>query len=313
MTQSSVESSLPERPDWKPYWPKPLKVLWLLALAFFVMVSAIFFVVVASGIRDRDWGIVAGNVALIVGFSLPCSALLAAAGISRSTVPNSVGPTHSDRHGDGLLFRCKSSRLLVVGLLGYAVCGLIAGAVRYIGKSESLLPASRDNDAVSGFVLVGGLVLLAFVVAGLLRTRTDMSVHPDGILRRSYKRRWPTGKSTEDFVRWDDIDEIQVDTFDVHTNLYTVRNPLIRVVCSDFDPNRTLQRFDTQNSMALRAFELGADPNAIMALLLWCREYPEIREQLSHDDARNLLPTLSLRHRLRLSRAASARNSSNVR
>ncbi|MCZ4278997.1 hypothetical protein [Rhodococcoides yunnanense] len=304
MTEGNTRIGSAKSPAWRVVWPAPFK-LWMILTAFFLSLAALLGLhSVVFGIRNQDWGNLIGGAAFAVGMSMLGRVAFGLAGLSRSSVPRSVVAARSDQWGAGLLLRCRSSRYFAVPVLAFAVWAITAAVVQFRGMSESLLPSSRDNDVGGVLVLGGAVVILAFLVLLRFRTRTDVSLYPDGILRQARRRRLLRSECVEEFLRWEDIDEVKVDTHDVHTAYSTVKNPIIRLVSSSLDPSRKLKRFDTEDSMALRAYELGAEPNAIMALVLWCHENLWARERLAREDARELLHAPPLRERLRLSREA---------
>lgn len=304
VSEHSVDATMAEYPVWKVYWPRPFKAWALLIAMFLFAVGLLGIHSLVSGIRDGEWGIAIGGAAFAVGMSLPCSASIGFAGLTSSRASRSVVCVSHADHGVGMLLRCKSSRFLAVGFSAVVMWAFTAAAMQFSEASASLLPSSRDNDGGGVLVLGIGVVALAFVVLLAFRERIDVALHESGISRRVRRRRLLTTRSSEEFLRWEDIGAIQADTYDVHTNINTIENPIIRVVSLKLDSTRKMERFDTNNSIALRAYELGVEPNALMTLLIWCHENPESRGRVAQPDARDLLRAPPLRERLRLSREA---------
>ncbi|MCC8928965.1 hypothetical protein [Rhodococcus sp. I2R] len=276
----------------------------LVSASGITLAGALSLAMAFSGVKDKDWGIALGGAAFGLGMLLLSSTVFALAGIQLRRPWRKVKLIIDEHRGPGLQLRRRLTGLLLAAFLAMTVWAVVAVVVQFRGTSESLLPSSRNNDE-GGVIVLGMTVgLILFIIVCLLQARTDVSLYPDGILRQARRRRLLRSECVEEFLRWEDIDEVKVDTHDVHTAYSTVKNPIIRLVSSSLDPSRKLERFDTEDSMALRAYELGAEPNAIMALVLWCHENLWARERLAREDARELLHAPPLRERLRLSREA---------
>jgi hypothetical protein len=306
VSEEGLESRVHVAPTWRAFWPRRVGIVLLVSASGIALAGALSLAMAFSGVNDRDWGTALGGAAMGLGMLLLSSTVFALAGIQPHRPWRKVKLIVDEHRGPGLQLRRRLTGLLLAAFLAMTVWAVVAVVVQFRGTSESLLPSSRNNDE-GGLVLLGMTVgSIAFIIFCLLQARTEvsLSLHPGGVLRRARRRRLFRSESAEEFLRWEDVDEVKVDTHDVHTAYSTVNNPIIRLVSSSLDPSRKLERFDTEDSMALRAYELGAEPNAIMALVLWCHENPWARERLAREDARELLHAPPLRKRLRLSREA---------
>ncbi|MGA9873058.1 MAG: hypothetical protein WBQ44_18190 [Rhodococcus sp. (in: high G+C Gram-positive bacteria)] len=291
-------------PGWMVYWPFPLRPGMVLLVSMVFSGGAVglgaFFVCMRSG----EWVGAFGGLATSVALLALCAATRDVTGLKGSRVPRSVVTVRGDERRGGLLLRCKSIRLTALSFSMFAMWGFLAAAVQFSDNHESMLRRRHDSD-VGGWVVLGmGVFLIGVVVLMAFRTKADVGLHIAGISRTARRYRFFGWRYEEDFLRWEDVDELRVDAFYVHTDYISVMNPVIRVVSRTLDPSRKLQRLDTEDSLALSPFQLGADPNALMALMRWCHENPEVREHLVHQDARRLLHAPPLRERLRRSREA---------
>lgn len=286
MKNEDSTNELLYRPEWYPYWPRPLNLLWLVAAATSGAALVLAVVTIPEVIVDHAWGELAQRIALVLLLTGGVSVGLTLAGLSRSRVPKSVGPIDDAQYGPGVLVRRRSRGFLVAGLLALAW----------------FLFASGD-----GFGLFSGLLACASAITVLLLSRTQVSLHVDGILRSSLRFGLRGPERTGDFLRWEDIDDLKAETSYVRVNMCVVRNPIIRIQSTHLVSKRTLQRDDTHNSIVVRAHELAVDPNSLMTLMSWCRENRWARAALADEDARLLLESPPVRERLRLSRDASLR------
>lgn len=286
MTNDDSTNELLHRPEWRPHWPRPLNLLWLLAAAASGAVVVLAVVTIPVLLADHAWGELAQRIALVLFLTGGVSVGLTLAGLSRSRVPKSVGPIDDAQYGPGVLVRRKSRGFLVAGLLALAWFLFASGG---------------------GFGLFAGLLALASAITVSMLRRTQVSLHVDGILRSSLRFGLRGPERTREFLRWEDIDGVKAEIFYVRVNMYVVRNPIIRIQSARLVPKRTLQRDDTHNSIVVRAHELAVDPNSLMALISWCRENSWARAALEDADARLLLESPPLRERLRLSRDAPLR------
>jgi len=301
-TENNKSSSARHHPKWNPHWPKTWKPLWFLVAIMGAFGAVLALWPAVLGWRTGDWGLVIGGVSCALGMLLMSPVFMSLAGITSSGVSRSVRSGRDDDLGPGLVLTSTGNRLMMGVMGAFGVWAFTAAAVQFSGMSESLFPDSRATDAHAVYALCGGSFLSAMIVVMLLSKRHELYLACGGVARRTHIRRWWRGRCLETFVSWDDIDELRVQIFAVKAARYEV----IDIVSRKFEPERALQQFDKTDSIAVRAFEMGADPNALMALMRWCWENPWARERLTHQDARNLLQAPPLRERLRLSHAALA-------
>ncbi len=299
MSEDSLDPMFAKTPVWKPYWPRMFRPLWLLFAVVLFAVAALALCHAGVALVDGDWVGVVGGAVLAVAFLSLTPTALAAAGLVSGGVPRSVSTVRSETYGTGLLMRARTGWPAVILLLSFTALAWFIAAMQYIELATLDVPLPRDYHRGIAAASGGALFFMGLAATVPLRTKSDVTLYPDGIHRRSRRPRVFRRRSTDDFLRWDDIHEIQVDTFDVRTKGQTVRNPLIRLVSTQLDPSRKLERFDTHGSMVLRAYDLKAEPNTIMALVMWCRTNRWARASLAGADAARLLEAPPLGERLR--------------
>lgn len=214
-------------------------------------------------------------------------------GIGSARLSRFVRPIEVATAGRGLLVPGRGDFLIRSLLFAFA---LLLGVSYFQWRDDE--PGRRQFKAEILTLVGAPVVLLCFILGFVIVNRTRISLHPDGIVQEIYRRRAWKVTSVVTVVPWDGIVGLQPQSHPnpalPHRHLY----PTVRVVYREVDS-------ESDQELTLMACEKKIEPNALIAVLQWCRDNPGARGQLAHDDARELLRPPSLRERIRADRVAS--------
>ena len=211
-------------------------------------------------------------------------------GIGSARLSRLVRPVDVAGVGTGLSVPERGGFAVRAGILTLA---LLLAMSHYVFRDDA--PGPRQEQALF-LTSIGAPACLAWLVLGfVIVNRTRVSLHPEGIVQQVYKRRGWAVTNALTVVPWDDVGDLRLEE---HPNPAVPNRgnmPVIRV------PRRS-----GDSEVVIMVCEKKIEPNALLALLLWCRDNSWARERLGDDDARELLRPPGLFDRIRADRAASA-------
>lgn len=282
----------PSYPLWVHTW-RSVHLGWLAAFVGLVGASVAILAAVVVPFGDSPPDVLLGLawLAFVVLMALGQSVVLS--GIGSARLSRFVRPTEVAAAGRGLSVPGRGDFLIRSFVLALAV---LCGVSYFYWRDDE--PGRRQFKAEI-LTLVGAPVVLLFFVLGLVViNRTRISLHPDGIVQEVYRRRAWKVTSDVTVVRWDAIVDLQPCG---HPNPAVSQPhwyPIIRVAYR-------VPGSETDEVLVLMACEKKVEPNALLAVLQWCRDNPSARAQLAHDDARELLRPPRFLDRIEADRAAS--------
>ncbi|QII05488.1 hypothetical protein BH93_08950 [Rhodococcoides fascians A25f] len=279
-------------PLWVRTW-RSVHIGWLVAFAGLAGASVAILVTVVVLFEHLHPDVLMGLswLAFFVIVALGQSVMLSGVGSAR--LSRFVRPIDVAVVGRGLAVPGRGDFLLRTLIFAFAV---LLGVSYFHWRDDE--PGRRQFRAEISTLVGAPVVLLCFVLGFVIVNRTRISLHPDGIVQEIYRRRAWKVTSDVTVVPWDGILGLQPQTHPnpavPHPHLY----PTVRVVYREADS-------ESDQELMLMVCEKKVEPNSLLALLQWCRDNPWAREQLGHDDARELLRPPSLLERIRADRAAS--------
>ncbi|OZC65161.1 hypothetical protein CH251_25235 [Rhodococcus sp. 06-462-5] len=245
----------------------------------------------AEGLLTLSW--LAFFVLLPLGMAVPMS------GIGAARLSRFVRRVDVAGVGAGLSVPGRGDFVARAGLLAFAS---VVGLSYFVFRDDGPDPRQEMAELLTA---IGAPACLAWFVLGfVIVNRTRISLHPEGVVQQTYRRRgW---KVTNDVtvVRWSDIADLRLEEHPNPAVPHRGDLPVIRV------PRRSSETDEPE--LVIMACEKKVEPNSLLALLLWCRDNPWARAQLGHDDARELLRPPRLRERIRADRAASTSGERNA-
>ena len=214
-------------------------------------------------------------------------------GIGSARLSRLVRPVDVAGVGTGLSVPERGRFAVRAGILALA---LLLAMSHYVFRDDA--PGSRQEQALF-LTSIGAPACLAWLVLGfVIVNRTRVSLHPEGIVQQVYKRRGWAVTNAVTVVPWDDVGDLRLEEHPNPAVPSRGNMPVIRV------PRRSGDSDEPE--IIIMACEKKVEPNALLALLLWCRDNSWARERLGDDDARELLRPPGLLDRIRADRAASA-------
>ncbi|OZC45703.1 hypothetical protein CH286_16865 [Rhodococcus sp. WWJCD1] len=290
----SVRKSVvgPPKPLWVRTW-RSVHVGWLIAFVGLAGASVAILVTLVLLFEPLPPDVLMGLLwpAFLVIVALGQSVVMSGVGSVR--LSRFVRPIEVAAEGRGLSVPGRGDFLIRSFIFALAV---LFGFSYFYWRDDE--PGRRQFRAEISTLVGAPVVLLCFVLGFVIVNRTRISLHPDGIVQEIYRRRAWKVTSDVTVVPWDGIVGLQPQTHPnpavPHPHLY----PTVRVVYREADS-------ESDQELILMVCEKKVEPNSLLALLQWCRDNPWAREQLGHDDARELLRPPSLLERIRADRAAS--------
>ena len=227
---------------------------------------------------------------------LPHTLALMLSGVGSARLSRFVRPMNVAGVGRGLAVPGRGSVLYRSALLALT---LLLGATYVRWGSEAPAHPARHQLEMHVMSHFGApIFLLFFALSVLIVNRTRISLHPDGIVEEIHRRRGWKVTTAVAVVPWDAIVELQPQTHPNPAVSHPHWYPTIRVVYRAADS-------ESDQVLVLMACEKKVEPNALLSVLTWCRDNPWAREQLAHDDARELLRPPRFLDRIEADRVAS--------
>lgn len=281
-----------QKPLWVRTW-RSVHVGWLIAFVGLAGASVAILVTLVLLFEPLPPDVLMGVLwlAFLVIVALGQSVVMSGVGAAR--LSRFVRPIEVAAAGRGLSVPGRGDFLIRSFIFALAV--LLGFSYFYWRDDE---PGRRQFRAEISTLVGAPVGLLWFVLGFVIVNRTRISLHPDGIVQEIYRRRAWKVTSDVTVVPWDGIVGLRPQTHPnpavPHPHLY----PTVRVVYREADSK-------SDQELILMVCEKKVEPNSLLALLQWCRDNPWAREQLGHDDARELLRPPSLLERIRADRATS--------
>ena len=281
-----------KRPEWVRIW-RTVHIGWLVA---FSVLTAGFVALAVLTIRRSDSmpsGTLIGVawLAFVVFGTMALAVVLSGLGSAR--LSRFVRPVDVAAVGRGLSVPGRGDVLIRSLIFAAAI---LAGASYILWKDDE--PGRRQMRAEIAALIGAPAFLLYFILGFVIVNRTRISLHPDGIVQEIFRRRAWKVDSDITVVPWDEIIDLQPHGHPNPAMSHPHWYPTIRVVHRG-------EGIESDQVLVLLACEKKVEPNALLALLQWCRGNRRAREQLSHDDARELLRPPSLLERIRADRASA--------
>ncbi|OZD02457.1 hypothetical protein CH275_17715 [Rhodococcus sp. 06-235-1A] len=281
-------------PLWVRTW-RSVHLGWLIALGVLSAVLAATIVTVGLQ-RTIDADTLLSMSWLTLVSSLPLTLAVLLSGIGSARLSRFVRPVNVAGFSRGVAVPGRGNVLYRSGILVFA---LVAGVSYVQWGGDEPVGAARHQLTILVMSHFGApILLLFFALSVLVVNRTRISLHPDGIVEEIYRRRGWKVTTAVTVVPWDGIVELQPQTHPNPALSHPHWYPTVRVAYRAADS-------ESHQVLVLMACEKKVEPNALYALLQWCRDNPWAREQLGQDDARELLRPPSLLERIRADRAAS--------
>lgn len=296
-SHSFVDADLQlERPEWVRVW-RSVHIGWLAAfVASFALLAATVVAFVLL-FRTFDSRALLSLAWLAFVLSLALAAAVPLSGIGSARLSRFVRPVDVAGAGRGVAVPGRGTVLYRSGTLALALLAVVSWFQwRY---DAPVGPGRRQlrMEVMSHFGVP--IVLLFFALSVLFVKRTRISLHPVGIVQEVYRRRvWKVVRDVT-VVPWDTILDLQPQGHPNPAMSHPHWYPTVRVVYRG-------EGGDSDEVLVLMVCEKKVEPNALLALLCWCRDNPWARSHLGRDDARELLRPPSFRDRLRADVAASA-------
>ncbi|MDV8023920.1 hypothetical protein [Rhodococcus sp. IEGM 1330] len=284
-----------KRPEWVRTW-RSVHLGWL--VVFVALTAALAATIVTPvllfGTRTAETFLFMSWLVLVV--LIPLTAAVVLSGIGSARLSSFVRPVNVAGVGQGVAVPGRGSVLYRSGTLALA---LLAGVSYFQWRGDEPVGPARHQLRILVMSHVGApIFLLFFALSVLIVNRTRISLHPDGIVQEIYRRRaWKVFRDIT-VVPWNKIIDLQPHGHSNPAMSHPHWYPTVRVVYrgEGVEPDQVL---------VLMACEKKVEPNALFAVLHWCRDNPWARAQLGHDNARELLRPPSLLERIRADRAAS--------
>lgn len=284
----------------KPLWVRTWRSVHLGWLSAFVALSTALAATIVTpvllfGTLHSDTFLLMSWLAFVVFIPLTVAVLLSGIGCAR--LSRFVRPVDVAGVGRGLAVPGRGSVLYRSGtLLG----ALLLGVSYFRWRGDEPVGPARHQLRIEIVAYFGApIFVLFFALSVLIVNRTEISLHPDGVVQEIYRRRgWKVVRDIT-VVPWDKIIDLQPQGHPNSAMSHPHWYPTIRVVYRG-------DSIESDQVLVLMACEKKVEPNSLLALLRWCRDNPWAREQLGRSEARELLRPPGLFERIGADHAASA-------
>lgn len=281
-------------------WPQRLRYVAVAGLVLLIGVCGIGVLGVVNGLQQNDALMTAGSVTFSLMILIVSCIIVRLAGFRWvSLSPRiSIGPT---KYGIGVRIPTGRSTLVLVTLLASgAALGIVTATSWYLGL-ETLLPASRDNQAGANVMGIFGVIAFLFTIFLLtFRSPAVLQLTQSGVAHHVRRHRGLRIANVDDFAAWSSVTAITPETLIVNTGQSEEHNPQIRVTyrgsgSSHSDPAE-------EQDFLIQAHLMVAEPNTLYSLMKHMHEHPEDRHLLAEESAVQLLKPPPLRDRFRAAR-----------
>lgn len=278
-----------ERPIWEPHWPNTLRRLWPAVIATVAVVSTSLYRGQLAVRGEKDWGTI-GSMALLA--LVVCTYIFLNDNVIRWGIPvGFVRRVEDDAHGSCVSIPPRTAKLWLIVLASIAAIGIGVA----LSKNNMFAPVGMP---IAGTATVVLLATLGF------RSSVELRLFAGGFVRRRRSRMFLYPRTHDVLVRWDDVEQYEAATYRTSEKRgYGFTEPVLYIRAAGLGIERSRDRLDEPDRMAIRIHLLAAEPNAILSLMKWCTDGPADRIRVTGYDSPDLLVPPPLRERLERSRS----------
>lgn len=259
-------------------------------------------------LSDDDIGIWWLGIFTAIAFAFLTYSLIEASGFFSIGLSRRITPHADIEHGPCIEIPTGRKTPFLATLI--AALAAPAGAVMIYAWATHADAVLIPRDEVAEHVpFIASTAVSTLVIALLplrIRSTTVLRLHEDGIRRRATIRRLRV-RTYDTFVKWDDIEDVVPDVYTVHARGATIHYPMIRLRVPGPVPTARLVPFDEEDEIALTAYALVSEPNALFELIRRLHIRPEDRHLVARPDSVDLLRPAPLFDRFRAARGVETR------